>query len=259
MNDMVKVYQNSQLFLEENLSFLLRNKYASSLIVLNAKNMKDIGNSNYLIKASKDDKTLIACRLVPYNTLLYGDHECLDELLSFIKSNDYELPGIMCSTTIGDHLNDYIKVISMDFMEANEITEESSENIKIATLDDVDEIAYLSSLFFKECGLTDKVNREKIIERIDSYRLIKKDNKIISMARHSYDTETSDRISMVYTRKEYRGYHYAKEVVNSVKNEIIRDGKIATLNVDQTNPISNHLYSCLGFKKVFSQGIYLPK
>ena len=52
---------------------------------------------------------------------------------------------------------------------------------------------------------------------------------------------------------------YARKLVNYAKNEIIAQGKIATLNVDKKNPISNHLYSSLGFKKVFSQGIYKQK
>ena len=32
--------------------------------------------------------------------------------------------------------------------------------------------------------------------------------------------------------------------------------EVATLNVDKKNPISNHLYASLGFKKLFSQGVY---
>ena len=31
----------------------------------------------------------------------------------------------------------------------------------------------------------------------------------------------------------------------------------ATLNVDEKNPISYHLYTSLGFKRMFSQAIYL--
>ena len=61
------------------------------------------------------------------------------------------------------------------------------------------------------------------------------------------------------TKPEYRGMGYARKLVNYAKNEIIAQGKIATLNVDKKNPISNHLYSSLGFKKVFSQGIYKQK
>ena len=253
---MVNIYQNGQEFLNENIVFLSKNKYASSLIILDAKMMDKVDKSNYLLKVESNDKTLLAIRLVPYLTLLYGDYECLDELLSFIKDNQYELPGVMCSTDIGEHLTNFDLTIGMDFMECRDKTDESSNDVVNATFDDVNEIADLSQLFFDECGLTDKVDKDRIIERIDSYRLIKANNKIASMARYSFDTENSFRITMVYTRKEYRGCGYARKVVNACKNEILDQGKIATLNVDQKNPISNHLYSSLGFKKVFSQGLY---
>jgi len=38
--------------------------------------------------------------------------------------------------------------------------------------------------------------------------------------------------------------------------DFIDMGFIATLNVDINNPISYHLYSSIGFKKLFTQGIY---
>ena len=60
----------------------------------------------------------------------------------------------------------------------------------------------------------------------------------------------------IITRDEYRGKGYARKVVNTMKNEIINTGMIATLNVDQNNPISNHLYKSLGFKKVYGRGMY---
>ncbi|MCR5564764.1 MAG: GNAT family N-acetyltransferase, partial [Gammaproteobacteria bacterium] len=78
-------------------------------------------------------------------------------------------------------------------------------------------------------------------------------------AKLSQYPDASYKIAFVYTRDEYRGKGYARKVVNSVKNEILDKGFVATLNVDQKNPISNHLYESLGFKKVFSQGVYVPK
>lgn len=256
---MVKIYQSGRAFLDENLTLLLKNKYASSLIVLNSKVIDETNKSNYLLKVENDEKVLLANGLQPYNVLLYGDYECVPEMLAFLLSNDYVVPGFMCSTEIGDHLEGYQKTIGLDFMEAYQKSEFGQENIVNSTLDDVDEIVELTKLFCSECGLNDQTSRQKIESRIDSYRVIKKDNKIISMARIAYDTENSSRISMVYTRKEYRGEGKAKEVVSACKNEILSSGKIATLNVDQNNPISYHLYKSLGFKKVFSQGIYIKQ
>ena len=48
----------------------------------------------------------------------------------------------------------------------------------------------------------------------------------------------------------------AGENIVDDKREIIEKGFIATLNVDKNNPISYHIYESIGFKKVFTQGIY---
>ena len=68
---------------------------------------------------------------------------------------------------------------------------------------------------------------------INSYRILKIDNKIVSMAAYTNNTSDSYRITHVYTRPEYRGNSYARKVVNTLKNEIINMNKLATLNVDQ--------------------------
>ena len=79
------------------------------------------------------------------------------------------------------------------------------------------------------------------------------------MAKIAPSSSTSKKISDVYTRDEFRSLGLARKVVGSVLNEIVDKGMIATLNVDQKNPITNHLYSSLGFKKLFSQSVYVKK
>ena len=69
-------------------------------------------------------------------------------------------------------------------------------------------------------------------------------------------TDRDTKISTVYTRDEYRNQGCARAVVGSVLNEIIGSGKTAVLNVDQKNPVSYHLYTSLGFRKIFSQGVF---
>lgn len=69
-----------------------------------------------------------------------------------------------------------------------------------------------------------------------------------------YLTQTDIKITNVYTRDAYRGKGCARKVVNTMKNEILAAGKTATLNVDRNNPITCHLYTSLGFKRIFSQG-----
>lgn len=259
---MIKVYQNGESFIKENKVFLDLNKYMSSLIYVDANYLKEVNKKNYVIVSIINDKKLIAIKVEPYNLLFYGDKECLKELINYIKDNDYELDGVMCPTILGDSLAkdyDYELYIGLDFMEAKEKMSESSSLVITPSLDDLDEIYKMSFSFVKDCGLTDIPNKEKISLNLNHYRIIKANGTIASMAAYSKDTDNSEKIIHVYTKDEYRGKGYAKAIVNNLKNEILNKGLIATLNVDQKNPISNHIYGSIGFKKVYSQGIYVKR
>ena len=261
---MIKVYDNGNDFILENKDFLDINRYMAIFFYLDAKVLNETNKINYAIKAEENNKKLLAIKVEPYNLCLYGDKECLKELLSYLYDNGYELKGVLCPTQIGDELieitkdfnNKYRQIIGMDFMETTEFTEKTSEIVLKACKNDIDQIFDLSGAFFKECGLPDVPDKEKLLESITYYRIIRENKKIVAMAAFTKDTKTSYRITHVYTMPEYRGRGYARKIVNYIKNEIVALGFTATLNVDQKNPISYHIYESLGFKKVFSQGFY---
>ena len=265
---MITIYSNGDDFIKENASYLDENKYMAVFFYLDAPLIKEPNKINYILKASDGEKKLLAVKLQPFNLILYGDKDCLKELLKFINDNGYELDGVICSEEIGQELiaiskqvlnKEYYKQIGMDFMKTTQYTEESSREVEISTLEDIEELFECEGNFYQDCGLTDIPNKDNLIKKLPSLRIIRRDGRIAAMCGSSPDTDQSTRISFVYTRPEYRGQGLARKVVNYVKNEILEKGMIATLNVDQANPISNHLYSSLGFRKVFSQGIYLIK
>ena len=265
---MITNYPNGQTFIEENGEFLSENKYMSSFFFFDAPLLKENSKKNYALKISDENEKLLALKVEPYFLMLYGEKELIKELLIYIKEKELEINGVYCALDLGNvlmelsprYLNKEFRLqIGMDFMEANKISEPSSKEVEIPTLDDVGELFECSINFIKDCGLTDEVKKENIIDKINDYRILRKRNKIVAFARKSPESDDSIRVSMVYTRPEYRNKGYARQVVNYLKNEIINEGKIATLNVDQANPISNHLYQSLGFKKVFSRGIFQPK
>ncbi len=258
---MIKEYKNGDEFLMENLSSLELNPYMTSLIIVDAKALKEISKLNYALKIEEDEEKLLAIRIEPFHLLFYGEEKLLSKLLEYIDKKEYRYDGIFTSTIIGDELlrlnMGYHKDIGMDFMIADSIFEPSSNKVITPSLSDLDEIYKNMIEFVKDCGLQDKIYKEKIQEKLDHYRVIKVGNEIVSMASYSIESKDSIRITHVYTKKEYRGLKYARMVVNTLKNEIISMGYKATLNVDQKNPISYHLYTSLGFKRMFSQAIYL--
>ena len=263
---MITIYSSGDAFLHENQDYLNENRYLSTFFFLDAPLIKAVDKKQYALKVFNNDKTLLILKFPPFNALLYGDEDCLEEFLSFARDQDYEFEDVMCANNIGDQLveiapqvleESYHLHVGMDFMRTSEITEESSKDVEIPTLDDVDEIAECSERFIRDCKLSDQVNKERIAQTINDYRILRRDGKIVAMSHISVDAEDSRRVSMVYTRPEYRGKGYARKVVNVAKNDILAHWSYATLNVDQSNPISNHLYESLGFRKVFSHGIYV--
>lgn len=257
---MIKVYNNGIEFLKDNSLFLDENRYMSTFFYLDSEVYHECTNKNYAIKLEDNDKRILAMKIEPYNLMLYGSSKILKELLTYLDSNNFEYDTILAPTEIGEELinidNRYYLDLGMDFMEANQYTHDSFDEVIKATIDDLDEIYNLSVALFKACGLDDKVNIDHLRNKIDNFRIIKIDGKIVSMASFSNDTDKSLRISHVYTIDSFRGKGLASKIVNNIKNEILDKGMVATLNVDKKNPISNHIYYNLGFRKVFSQGLY---
>ena len=260
---MIKEYYDSNEFINENKSFLDLNLYMSSFFYLDAPLYDPESSYDYMVKVSNNDKWLLAMKVSHYNLMIYGDESLVEELFSYLDYKNYKYEAILSSIEIGNEVIRikpiYTQEIGMDFMEAKDYTEETSKDIVTLNENDVDELYELLVKFIKDCGLNDPIIKEKIYPRIHLYRAIKENGHIISFAQLSKYTDTSYKIAFVYTKDEYRGKGYARKVVNSVKNEILDMGFTATLNVDKKNPISNHLYESLGFKKVFSQGVYIPK
>lgn len=264
---MIKVYENGIDFIKENESFLKTKINLSSYFFIDAPLLVKTDKINYALLCSNDEHKLCALKVEPYNLMLCGDKECVNELIEFIINNDYEIKTILGEEEINilvinklkEFNINYKEHIVMDLMEASEKTIPSDSRVEVAKMDDLDDIYEYMINFIKDCGLFDEIKKDKIQQVIDSYRLIRFNGKIASIARYAKSDDKYQKICYVYTPNEFRCMGFAKVVVNSIKNEMIDNGYIATLNVDRVNPISNHIYSSIGFVKTFSQSIIIKE
>jgi len=264
---MIKIYQNGNNFLEENRSFLEQNKHQSVFFLLDSPLLKSTSKTEYAIQVKEGNQCLLALKVEPYDLLLYGDKSLVSILFSYLVENQYEFKNFMGEKELGDSSVEWLKnngyeykeSLAMDFMICNSITEESSNEVLVAQNEDIDEIVECLQYFVKECNLEDIIKRENIEKTLNCYRVIKENQKVVSISSISKSSETEMRIAAVYTRKEARGKGYARKLVNTSKNEIIQKNMIATLNVDRNNPITNHLYRAIGFKPLFSHSEYRSK
>lgn len=262
---MIRIYENGNQLVQENRALLDTNPYLSMFFVLDAAALTAVDKINYAVSAGTEDAKVLAMKVEPYSMLLFGAEAAIPELLDFLVGNGYEIRNILGGETVCDamvqimasqHSAEYYEALAMDFMEATEKTEPSSPEVEIPVDADLDELVECEHRFVEDFGLDDKVNADRIRSRLPEFRILRQDGRIACMASVSKATPFALKIANVYTRPEYRGRGLARKVVNTLKNEILAQGKIATLNVDKKNPVSNHLYLSLGFRKVFSQGEY---
>ena len=261
---MVKIYPDGKSFYEENKSFLLSNKYTEPFFRLDSPQLTQTGKDEYAIKVSEGGSALLAMCVEPYSILLYGDGSLSGELVGYLTSNGYRIKDYLCPLELGEKLlgcfraegYDFRLSLGMDFMEAREKTAAPSEPVEIPTEDDLDELYEIICNFIKDCGLTDVANKDRIRDNLKNFRILRRDGRIASVVRIYAWTDSETKLTHVYTRDEYRNRGLAGIVVGNALNEIVDSGKTAVLNVDRKNPVSNHLYASLGFKKIFSQGVF---
>ena len=260
---MIVSYKTGAELLQDNQAYLQTNPYLSTFFTLDAPLLKASDKINYALCCRQDSRRLLALKVEPYNLLLFGEESCVPELLRFLSGGGYELKNYLCASELGyavqkelaeQYALRYEESLAMDFMEARETTEPSAPEVETAREEDLDEIFDCAQRFVSDCGLLDKPEKEPFRRVLNSFRVIRADGKIVSMARIAPATQDDLRLVLVYTRDEYRGKGYARKVVNSAKNEILASGKRVTLNVDRKNPVSYHLYLSLGFERMFSQG-----
>ncbi len=265
---MIKTYKNGSDFIAENSEFLQHNKYLAVFFTLDAPLLIETNRANYALAAICGDKKLLAMKVEPYSLMLYGDAECAAEMAQELAKG-YDFADILSAADdVGFALTQALQSVTgrayepsllMDFLECKTKPAPYYEDVETAKESDADEICSLLERFIIDCGLSDTVNRDGVARTLGTYRLIRQDGVIASMAHIAPSDEQSLKVACVYTRDEYRGKGLARKVVTNITNEIIDDGKIATLNVDRNNPISYHLYASLGYKKLFAQSIFRMK
>ena len=265
MKPSVKIYLNGNDFYQDNKDFLISNKYTEAFFRLDSPQLEETNKFEYALMMHDDKHKIVVLKKEPFNLLFFGDRELSIPFVGYLLDNEYEVKDYLCPTELGNVIMEAFKDkgfdcyihIGMDFMEAHEKCDVDIEGIEIPTLDDIDELYENANQFAIDCGITNHADKEKLSFGINEFRIIRENGHIVSMAKMNNEfTDNAKKISYVYTKKEYRGRGYARRVVGSILNDIIDSGCIATLNVDQKNPISNHVYASLGFKKVFSQSIF---
>lgn len=256
---MVKIYTNGNEFIKENMKLLDENILDTSFYYVNAKNINSFDRSNYLIKIYEEDKCLLLCKYSIFNLLLYGDKSLCKEASRIICDYNLEFNGILATKDLVDEFYfQYEKLkggshkinLSMDIMYCDALTDIDVSCVEQCGFDDKTKLVELCKEFGMEA--LGRADENRIIETVDNYYqdfyCARIDGRIVGIARKTRNEDKICSVSYVYTDKNYRKRGLAKRVVGKITSDILNDKKIAYLYVDKTNPISNHVYSSLGYK-----------
>lgn len=124
------------------------------------------------------------------------------------------------------------------------------ERVQIATLDEVDKIAFLQGSIEE---FSDAPNpKERIAHRLESGTgrtyFIEKDDHIVAAASTTAENSVSAMIVAVCTDPRFRGEGYATQIMNVLVSDLLYEGKSLCLFYD--NPTAGKIYKRLGFKDI---------
>ena len=258
---MIKFYENGKAFLDDNLEILNKYPLDTSFFLVNSKSIHTFNRRNYCFKVINNSSYLLVMRLDDYNLILFGDKNLVKEAVNTILDYHLYFYGVLASVELVNEFFKHMidrrggeKVIryNMDMMYLDKLLFNPTMTVNRAKEEDYTILVDFMTKFYKEA--LHKENPDVNSIRLDlknnliSYYLLKINNKIVSMARISRMEDHIAAISAVYTPKEFRNNGYSAQVVSTICKDLLQLNKVPYLYVDKQNPISNHLYSKLGFK-----------
>ncbi len=145
-----------------------------------------------------------------------------------------------------------LRILLLENLEDGKLLEDIT--YRKCTLNDKNTLIKYIQDFMKE-ALNEECDYEKAEEKFNKYLkngyyVLEKDNKIVCQANISRIMKYGKCVSSVYTPKEERGKSYAYNLIYRISRDLIDSGdKYCVLYTDDSNPISNHVYEKIGYKK----------
>lgn len=211
--------------------------------------------TTYIQRNEKNDS--IQCVVLCYYTGMHIFSKNLDfnidEIVNLIKETK---PAIVCAEKeIILKLSDKLKNYSNKFGYVRELKKENNidyiHKVTKATIDDIKDVARLLNAD-EDLGKSykdDELYMQLIERNKDGFSrnyVIKENNKVISHAASSGETEKVAMLSGVITDPKYRGMGYAYEVTSKLCSDLLNEGKRVYL-INYTYE-STKLYDKIGFE-----------
>lgn len=265
-------YTDATHFIEDTFIHLLKQEAQNNLLIANAIQIRDFGvegNIMATIKNDEGDVLLSAIMTPPFNLVLYAtDNQYSQEALTLLSQSLYEsceqLPGVIGEKAlVADFTRLYCSLTHQTFesklsMNVYNLTkveevEKPSGKLRLATKKDLFYLPYWRTSFIQECGLEVSSFDQavtKLTQSIESENIyIWEDDYPVSMAAKGRKLLNGVSVSLVYTPPHFRGLRYASACVSTLSQKLLDEGyKFVCLFADTLNPISNKIYTNMGYQ-----------
>ena len=267
-------YNNIQDFANENLKLILEKEWLNNLMIANCLEGLETEIEGLTLSAvTNNGKTeLILLHRRPWHLLLYSPtNNASDELFEFVAKEyfkiDNNVNGVNAEKELARQFAKYYSSIAKKQSKLN-------FPMRILLLEKLNEPKFKENIIFRqarrdeECVLINFLNtfsqealkedlEEKVLkERLNSYfekgyYVLEVNGQIVSQAVISRVLTKGKAIGEVFTPKEYRGKGYAYNLVYKISEKVLNEGaEYCVLYTDDNNPISNHIYEKIGYKRM---------
>jgi len=269
----VVIYDKVEDFLNINEEILLKKEALNQLILFNAYTNRDKDINKDILFGRVEDRygiSLIFCNVSPYNLLIHNLKEEVNDsikvLVDYIIENKIDISGINASKKICEKFIEYYKEktkckfherLAMDVMELRKLNQIILPKgyFREAIEKDLDLIIDWHIKFAKE-ALNEDIAVESFIERLatrirnGAMYIFEDENHVpVSMAAFTKQLKKGISVSLVYSDARKRGMGYGVAVVyNLSKLYLERGSEFCSLFVDKRNPVSNGVYTKIGYK-----------
>lgn len=266
-------YDNVNLFWNDIKNLVEKEEWYNTLLIGNCREAMENKNIDMFLATIiiQDKIELIMLYRKPWKLLLYSPtNNYSDEIIKFAAENIFEfdnkLLGVNSEKEVANKFAKYytelsnlkytvhtgLRILLLENLEGANLLEDAV--CRKANIEDKPILINFIKEFISEAlhkEFDDQSVNEKFNKYFNSgYFVLERAGKIVSQATIGRIMKNGKCISVVYTPKEERGKCYAYNLIYRISKELLDSGDdYCVLYTDDSNPISNHVYEKVGYKR----------
>ena len=266
-------YDDIKKFMEDNMKLIEEKEWLNNLMVGNCEDGLQQGTEGWVLaRVIDNNKTeLIMLNRKPWHLLFYSPtNNRTNELFEFAAKEVYKIDKDILGVN-GD--KELARKFAKYYCKEANIEYEVQTEMRILLLKKIIKAKMNEEVTFRKANLLDKptlvkyikeFNKEALNEEItqeeaeekyeryskNGYYVLENKGKILAQASLRNGLKKGECVSSVYTAKDERNKGYAYNLVYKISEKTLNNGaEYCVLFTDDTNPISNHVYEKIGYKR----------